>query len=196
MKDTSCLEWDASTRLSMPAQRPHIAAIRARMSQISWRTAGHASTDGGHAPHRPACRIEPHLDHGGACGAAVCVPRSFPPPSPATRHRANCARCAGGACRGGAWHHTCLADFSAPRCASCRGGVRGGRRPPWLAVILIPGPPRAAVTFVIVLLALALTGWISAQISDVHPLRPIVRTAAIGVFSMTITYAAGHLFHP
>jgi VIT1/CCC1 family predicted Fe2+/Mn2+ transporter len=52
------------------------------------------------------------------------------------------------------------------------------------------------VTFVIVLLALALTGWISAQISDVHPLRPIVRTAAIGILSMTITYGAGHLFHP
>ena len=67
---------------------------------------------------------------------------------------------------------------------------------PWLAIILIPGPPRAAVTFVIVLLALALTGWISAQISDVHPVRPIIRTAAIGVLAMTITYAAGHLFHP
>jgi len=67
---------------------------------------------------------------------------------------------------------------------------------PWLSIILIPGPPRAAVTFVIVLLALALTGWISARISDVHPMRPIVRTAAIGVLSMTITYAAGHLFHP
>ena len=67
---------------------------------------------------------------------------------------------------------------------------------PWLAVILIPGPPRAAVTFVIVLLALALTGWIAAQMSDVPPARPIVRTAAIGVLSMTITYAAGHLFHP
>jgi VIT1/CCC1 family predicted Fe2+/Mn2+ transporter len=67
---------------------------------------------------------------------------------------------------------------------------------PWLAIILIPGPPRAAVTFVIVLLALALTGWISAQMSDVHPARPILRTAAIGVLSMTITYGAGHLFHP
>jgi VIT1/CCC1 family predicted Fe2+/Mn2+ transporter len=67
---------------------------------------------------------------------------------------------------------------------------------PWLAIILIPGPPRAAVTFVIVLLALALTGWISAQISHVHPVRPIVRTAAIGVLSMTITYTAGSLFHP
>ncbi|MBO0839065.1 MAG: VIT1/CCC1 transporter family protein, partial [Actinobacteria bacterium] len=67
---------------------------------------------------------------------------------------------------------------------------------PWLAIILIPGPPRAAVTFAIVLLALALTGWISAEMADVHPVRPILRTAAIGVLSMTITYAAGHLFHP
>lgn len=67
---------------------------------------------------------------------------------------------------------------------------------PWLAITLIPGPPRAAVTFVIVLLALALTGWISAEISDIHPVRPIIRTAAIGVLSMTTTYAAGHLLHP
>ena len=52
------------------------------------------------------------------------------------------------------------------------------------------------MTFVIVILALALTGWISAQISDVHPVRPIVRTAAFGVLSMTITYVAGHLFYP
>ena len=76
------------------------------------------------------------------------------------------------------------------------GTLAAGAVLPWLAIILIPGPPRAAVTFVIVLLALALTGWISAQISNVHPERPIVRTAAIGILSMTITYAAGHLFHP
>jgi len=67
---------------------------------------------------------------------------------------------------------------------------------PWLAIISIPGQPRPAVTFVIVLLALTLTGWISAQISDVHPVRPIIRTVAIGVLAMTVTYAAGHLFHP
>ena len=67
---------------------------------------------------------------------------------------------------------------------------------PWLAIILIPGPPRAAVTLVIVVLALVLTGWISAQISDVHPMRPILRTAALGVLSMAITYGAGHLLYP
>jgi VIT1/CCC1 family predicted Fe2+/Mn2+ transporter len=67
---------------------------------------------------------------------------------------------------------------------------------PWLAIVLIPGPSRAPVTFVIVLLALALTGWISARMSDVHPARPIIRTAGIGALSMLITYIAGLVLHP
>ena len=67
---------------------------------------------------------------------------------------------------------------------------------PWLAIVLIPGPSRAPVTFVIVLAALALTGWVSARISHVRPLLPIVRTASIGGLAMLITYLAGHLLHP
>jgi VIT1/CCC1 family predicted Fe2+/Mn2+ transporter len=67
---------------------------------------------------------------------------------------------------------------------------------PWLAMVLIPGPSRAPVTFVIVLLALALTGWVSARMSDVHPARPIMRTAAIGTLAMLITYIAGRVLHP
>jgi VIT1/CCC1 family predicted Fe2+/Mn2+ transporter len=67
---------------------------------------------------------------------------------------------------------------------------------PWLAIVLIPGPSRAPVTFVIVVLALGLTGWISARMSDVHPGRPIIRTAGIGVLSMLITYIAGLVLHP
>jgi vacuolar iron transporter family protein len=58
----------------------------------------------------------------------------------------------------------------------------------WLAMVLIPGPSRAPVTFVIVLAALALTGWVSARISEVHPMLPMVRTAGIGGLSMVITY--------
>jgi vacuolar iron transporter family protein len=67
---------------------------------------------------------------------------------------------------------------------------------PWLAMVLIPGPSRAPVTFVIVLLALALSGWISARMSDVHPARPIIRIAGIGALSMLITYIAGRVLHP
>jgi vacuolar iron transporter family protein len=67
---------------------------------------------------------------------------------------------------------------------------------PWLAMVLIPGPSRAPVTFVIVLLALGLSGWVSARMSDVHPARPIIRTASIGALSMLITYIAGRVLHP
>jgi vacuolar iron transporter family protein len=67
---------------------------------------------------------------------------------------------------------------------------------PWLAMVLIPGPSRAPLTFLIVLAALALTGWISARVSEVHPVLPMVRTASIGGLSMLITYFAGVLLHP
>jgi VIT1/CCC1 family predicted Fe2+/Mn2+ transporter len=67
---------------------------------------------------------------------------------------------------------------------------------PWLAIVLIPGPSRAPVTFVIVLAALALTGWVAARLSRVHPLVPMIRTASIGGLSMLITYLAGRLFYP
>jgi VIT1/CCC1 family predicted Fe2+/Mn2+ transporter len=67
---------------------------------------------------------------------------------------------------------------------------------PWLAIVLIPVPSRAPVTFVIVLAALVLTGWVSARISRVHPVIPMVRTACIGGLSMLITYLAGQLLYP
>jgi VIT1/CCC1 family predicted Fe2+/Mn2+ transporter len=67
---------------------------------------------------------------------------------------------------------------------------------PWLAIVVLPGPSRALVTFVIVLAALALTGWVSARISEVAPAVPMVRTAGIGGLAMLITYAAGHFLYP
>ena len=67
---------------------------------------------------------------------------------------------------------------------------------PWLAIAAIPGPARAAVTFVIVLAALTFTGWVAARLSHVQPLVPALRTAAIGGLAMAITYLAGHFFHP
>ena len=67
---------------------------------------------------------------------------------------------------------------------------------PWLAIVLIPGPSRAPVTFVIVLAALTLTGWVSARVAQVDPVVPMIRTAAIGGLAMLITYLAGHLLYP
>ena len=84
-----------------------------------------------------------------------------------------------------------LRDALAISAAFAAGGII-----PWLAMVLIPGAPRAGVTFVIVLLALALTGWVSARISDVRSARPIVRMVGIGVLAMLITYVVGLLTHP
>ena len=67
---------------------------------------------------------------------------------------------------------------------------------PWLAMVVLPGSPRAGATFVIVLLALALTGWVSARMSDLHSVRPVARMAGIGAAAMVITYIAGILIHP
>jgi vacuolar iron transporter family protein len=67
---------------------------------------------------------------------------------------------------------------------------------PWLAIVLIPGPSRAPVTFLIVLGALALTGWVSARAAEVHPLAPVLRTAGVGSAAMLITYLAGLALHP
>ena len=84
-----------------------------------------------------------------------------------------------------------LRDALAVSAAFAAGGII-----PWLAMVLIPGAPRAGVTFVIVLLALALTGWVSARISDVRSARPIMRMAGIGALAMVVTYLAGLAIHP
>ena len=84
-----------------------------------------------------------------------------------------------------------LRDALAVSAAFAAGGII-----PWLAVVLIPGAPRAGVTFAIVLLALALTGWVSARISDIRSVRPIIRMAGIGALAMVITYLAGLVIHP
>ena len=76
------------------------------------------------------------------------------------------------------------------------GAFAAGAVLPWLAIVLIPGPSRAGVTFVIVLAALALTGWVSARTWQVRPVAPMLRTAGIGGLSMLITYLAGHLLYP
>jgi VIT1/CCC1 family predicted Fe2+/Mn2+ transporter len=84
-----------------------------------------------------------------------------------------------------------LRDALAVSAAFAAGGLI-----PWLAMVLLPGTPRAGATFVIVLLALALTGWVSARMSELHSVRPVARMAGIGAAAMVITYIAGILIHP
>jgi len=62
---------------------------------------------------------------------------------------------------------------------------------PLLAVAAAPASTRVAVTFVAVLLALAVTGGISARLGRARRLRAVVRVVVGGAVAMVVTYAIG-----
>ncbi len=64
---------------------------------------------------------------------------------------------------------------------------------PLIAILLPPMTYRIPVTFVAVLVALALTGWISARLGGSDPARPILRVVLGGAIAMAVTFGIGHL---
>jgi|GEM_PF-3901435 len=58
MKDASCFGWDASTRLRMPAQRPHLAAIRLASQRLSARHSGYGAATYRPLPDLPMSAVE------------------------------------------------------------------------------------------------------------------------------------------
>ena len=62
---------------------------------------------------------------------------------------------------------------------------------PFLAVVLLPAPVRVPLTFVAVLVALALTGWLSARVNDTPRLRPTLRLVVGGAVALVATFAIG-----
>lgn len=64
---------------------------------------------------------------------------------------------------------------------------------PLLAILLPPAGTRVPVTFVVVLLALAITGYLSARIGASPPLRPTVRVVLGGALALAATFAIGSL---
>lgn len=65
---------------------------------------------------------------------------------------------------------------------------------PLIAMVISPTAIRVPVTFVAVLIALVLTGTLSARLSGVGMVRPTVRVVLGGLLAMIITYALGSLF--
>ncbi|MEO7147811.1 MAG: VIT1/CCC1 transporter family protein, partial [Terrimesophilobacter sp.] len=65
---------------------------------------------------------------------------------------------------------------------------------PLLAVLLPPHPWRIPLTFVSVIIALAITGWISARLGGSRATKAIVRIVGGGVLALAVTYAIGALF--
>ncbi len=65
---------------------------------------------------------------------------------------------------------------------------------PLLTILLLPPSTRIPVTFVAVLIALAVTGWISARLGGADPRRAVTRVVIGGALAMAITWAIGHIF--
>jgi vacuolar iron transporter family protein len=65
---------------------------------------------------------------------------------------------------------------------------------PLLAILLPPAAWRVPVTFVAVLVALALTGTVSARIGGSDPRRAVIRVVIGGAAGLALTYGIGHLF--
>lgn len=65
---------------------------------------------------------------------------------------------------------------------------------PLLAILLPPAPWRLAVTVVAVLLALAVTGAVSARIGGSNARRAVLRVVIGGALGLALTYGIGHLF--
>lgn len=62
---------------------------------------------------------------------------------------------------------------------------------PLLAMELSPPPVRVLVTFVAVVLALAVTGWLSARLGHATVARAMGRNVAGGALAMAVTYGVG-----
>ena len=65
---------------------------------------------------------------------------------------------------------------------------------PMLAILLPPASWRVPVTFVAVLVALALAGAVSARIGGSNPRRAVIRVVIGGAAGLALTYGIGHLF--
>ncbi len=64
---------------------------------------------------------------------------------------------------------------------------------PLLAITLPPTDARVPVAVVVTLLALALTGWLSAKAGGASPRRAVVRVLLGGSVGLAITYGIGNL---
>jgi VIT1/CCC1 family predicted Fe2+/Mn2+ transporter len=64
---------------------------------------------------------------------------------------------------------------------------------PLLAIELPPTSARVPVTFVAVILALALTGWLAARLGGSRIMPAVRRNVLGGALAMAVTYGVGHL---
>jgi len=65
---------------------------------------------------------------------------------------------------------------------------------PLFSIIISPASARIQITFFSVIIALVLTGILSAKIGEANPMRATIRIVLGGALAMMITYGVGRLF--
>lgn len=65
---------------------------------------------------------------------------------------------------------------------------------PLLTITLVPARWKVQVTFVAVACALLLTGYVSATLGQTNRRKAVWRNLIVGLLTMIVTYAVGHLF--
>ncbi len=71
----------------------------------------------------------------------------------------------------------------------------GGAIIPLAAILLFPEPIRISMTFISVVIALVITGSISAKVGNANILRATTRVVLGGALAMIVTYGVGRLFN-
>jgi vacuolar iron transporter family protein len=84
-------------------------------------------------------------------------------------------------------------DIANPSAAglTSAGSFAVGGALPFLTMLLLPSPTRVAATFIVVLLALALTGSLGARLGGSPLLRPTIRVVVGGAIALAVTFALG-----
>lgn len=85
-------------------------------------------------------------------------------------------------------------EFTSPWAAAFSSAVSFtvGALVPLLAILLFSGPWKIQATFVMVMVALALVGWLSAWRGEAPRLRAVIRVMVGGALAMIITGGVGH----
>lgn len=65
---------------------------------------------------------------------------------------------------------------------------------PIVAILLPPASVRIPITFVSVLIALIITGYLSARVGGANTKKAIIRVVIGGVLAMAVTYTVGYIF--
>jgi VIT1/CCC1 family predicted Fe2+/Mn2+ transporter len=86
-------------------------------------------------------------------------------------------------------------DLTNPTHAAYASGLAytSGGLIPLIAILFLPAVVRIPLTFIAVLAALTLTGYLSARVGDTHKGRAILRVLVGGTIAMVVTFGIGNL---